>query len=254
VEVNAPARRVVVALPVVLTVLIAVVIGGLVVVQDQRQSQQVDEAETVAQTYLRAVESFRSSIIAKVDRADASDPGALSTVIDRAMAEPPRLGNASAYGREHSTSYAEALQTRATVLRPFQRLSATLRKADTALGFIRAARKVLGLRATDYVGYGFITTSTRVPSELIPAFGRARDEFDRVQVPKGQEELARKVHDAAQYVVDQASVLATRIDSRRNFSFSYSEEFDAVAEAIDDYATQVKGDVAEAVAEVTADS
>ena len=251
---SAPARRVVVALPVVLTIVIAVVIGTLVIVQDQRQSRQVDEAEAVAQSYLREVEAFRSSIIAKVDRADASDPGALSTVLDRAMAKPPRLGEAPAYGREHSASYADALQTEATVLRPFQRLSATLRKADTALTFIQAARKVLGLRATDYVGYGFITTSTRVRSELIPAFVQARDEFDRVRVPKGQEELASKVHDAAQYVVDQASVLAARIDSRRNFSFSYSDQFQEVADAVDDYATQVKGDVAEAVAEVTAAS
>ena len=251
---NAPARRVVVALPVVLTIMIAVVIGGLVIVQDQRQTRQVDEAEAVAQSYLREVEAFRSSIIAKVDRADASDPGALSTVLDRAMTKPPRLGDAPAYGREHSASYADALQTEATVLRPFQRLSATLRKADTALTFIQAARKVLGLRATDYVGYGFITTSTRVRSELIPAFVRARDEFDRARVPKGQEELAAKVYDAAQYVVDQASVLAARIDSRRNFSFSYSDQFQEVADAVDDYATQVKGDVAEAVAEVTAAS
>ena len=150
--------------------------------------------------------------------------------------------------------YKRQLQTEATVLRPFQRLSATLRKADTALTFIQAARKVLGLRATDYVGYGFITTSTRVRSELIPAFVRARDEFDRARVPKGQEELAAKVHDAAQYVIDQATLLAERIENRQNFSFSYREEFQAVADAVSDYATRIKGDFAEAVAEVTAAS
>jgi hypothetical protein len=254
VEVNVPTRRVVVALPVILTIVIAVVIGALVVVQDQRQSSQVDEAETAAQDYLAQVAKFRSSVITKVDAADATDPGALSKVIDRAIAEPPRLEEAPAYGREHSSSYAEAVQTEATVLRPFRRLSATLREADTALEFIVAARKLLGLRATDYVGYGFITTSTRVRAELIPAFVHARDEFDRVTVPKGQERLARKVHDAAQYVIDQASLLANSIEARRNFSFSYREEFQAAAAAVDDYATKVKGDVAEAIAEVTATS
>ena len=247
-------RRAVVALPVLLTIVIAVVIGALVVVQDQRQSRQVSDAETVAQDYLAQVEKFRSSVIAKVDAAGAKDPGALSRVVDRAIAKPPRLPEAPAYGREHSSSYAEALQTEATVLRPFKRLSATLRKADTALDFIVAARHVLELRATDYVGYGFITTSTRVRSELIPAFVRARDEFDRVKVPQGQEDLAKKVHDAAQYVIDQASLLATSIESRQNFSFSYREEFQAAAEAVSDYATKVKGDVAEAVSEVTAPS
>ena len=250
---NVPTRRVVVALPVTLTVVIAVVIGALFMVQNQRQSSQVDEAEAVAQDYLARVETFRSSVIAKVEAADASDPGAVSKAIDRATAEPPRLADAPAYGREHSASYAEALQTQATVLRPFKRLSGTLREADTALEFIVAARHVLELRATDYVGYGFITTSARVRSVLIPAFVRARDEFDRVRVPKGQEKLARQVHDAAQYVINQASVLADRIETRQAFSFSYREEFQAAADAVSDYATQVKGDVAEAIAEVTAE-
>jgi hypothetical protein len=254
VEVNVPTRRAVVALPVILTVVIAVVIGALVVVQDHRQSDQVAEAEVVAQDYLASVETFRSSVIAKIEAADAKDPGAMSKVIDRAIARPPHLADAPAYGREHSTAYAEALQTEATALRPFKRLSATLRKADTALEFIIAARNVLELRATDYVGYGFITTSTRVRSELIPAFVRARDEFDRVPVPKGHEKLARKVHTAAQYVIDQASLLASRIESRQNFSFSYREEFQEAADAVSDYATQVKGDVAEAIADVTAES
>lgn len=250
---NVPTRRVVVALPVILTVVIAVVIGALVLTQDHRQSEQVDEAEAVAQDYLADVQTFRSSVIAKVEAADAKDPGALSKVIDRAIAEPPRLGSAPAYGREHSASYAEALQTRATVLRPFERLSATLREADTALEFIVAARKVLELRASDYVGHGFLTSSARVRSELIPAFVRARDEFDRVRVPKGKEELAQKVHDAAQYVINQATLLADSIENRRNFSFSYRDEFQEAADAVSDYATTVKGDVAEAIAEVTAE-
>ena len=250
---NVPTRRVVIALPVILTVVIAVVIGALVMVQNQRQSSQVDEAETVALDYLDHVEKFRSSVIAKIAAADAADPAAVANAIDRAIVEPPRLADAPEYGREHSASYAEALQTEATVLRPFKRLSTTMREADVALDFIVAARHVLEMRATDYVGYGFITTSTRVRSELIPAFVRARDEFDRVRVPKGQEKLAQQVHDAVQYVIDQASVLADRIETRQAFSFSYREEFEVAADAVSDYATRVKGDVAEAIAEVTAE-
>ena len=247
-------RKAVVALPVILTIVIAVVIGALVVVQDQRQSDQVAEAETVAQDYLAAVEKFRSSVRASVEAADGEDPGDLSMLVDRAIAKPPRLAGAPPYGREHSTAYAEALQTRSTMLRPFKRLSATLRRADVSLEFINAARKVLELRASDYVGNGFITTSARVRSELIPAFVRARDEFDRATVPKGQEKLARTVHDAAQYVIDQATVLADRIESRQNFSFSYQEKFQKAADAVSDFGTQVKGDVAEAMAEVSAES
>lgn len=247
-------RRVATALPVILTIVIAVVIGALVLVQNQRQTDQVDEAEVVAQDYLARVQRFRSSVIARIEAADASDPEAVSEAIDRAIAEPPRLGDAPKYGREHSPSYAEAVQTKASVVRPFKRLSVTMREADVALEFIAAARRVLELRATDYVGYGFLTTSARVRSELIPAFIRAHDAFDRARVPKGQEKLAQQVHDAAQYVVDQASLLADRIEARQTFSFSYREEFQAVADAVNDYATKVKGDVVEAIADVTADS
>lgn len=250
---NVRTRRVVVVLPIILTLVITVAIGALVVVQDQRQSHQVSQAESVAQDYLANVEKFRSSVVKQVEAADGADPQVLSKVVDKAIAHPPRLPDAPEYGREHSRAYGEALQTRATVLRPYKRLSATLRQADIALDFIVAARKVLRLRATDYVGFGLITSSGRVRSELIPAFTKARDEFDATRVPNGQEKLARKVHDAAQYVIDQAALLADRIERRQSYSFTYQGQFQAAADALSDYATKVKGDVVEATTAVTAE-
>lgn len=247
------ARRIVIALPVILTVLIAAVIGGLIAVQNQQQSDQVAEAEVVAQDYLADVERFRTRAVEQIAKADGKDPATLKKVVDRITARPPSLPDAQSYGREHSNSYAEAAQTEATVLLPFERLSLTLGRADTALDFILAARKALKTRATDYVGFGFVTSSGPVRSSLIPAFTKARDEFDAAAVPKGQQKLAKKVRSAVQYVIDQAFVLADRIDRRQNFSFTYQEEFQAAADAVSDYATQVKGDVAEAVNAVTAD-
>ncbi|MEJ7635291.1 hypothetical protein [Aeromicrobium sp.] len=248
------ARRVVIALPVILTLLIALVIGGLITLQNQRQSQQVGEADAVAQDYLADVETFRSGVVDRISRSKQTDPGALRRIVDKAIARPPKLADAPAYGRQNSSTYAEAAQTQATVLGSFKRLSSTLRRADTALGFIVAARKVLTLRATDYLGFGLITSSSPVRSELIPAFVEARDEFARVPVPKGKEELAAMVLDAAQYVIDQATVLAQRVESRQSFAFSYQEQFQRAADAVSDFGTQVKGDIAEAINAVTADS
>lgn len=243
-----------IALPVILTVLIAVAVGALVLVQDQRQADQVAEADQVAQAYLRQIASFRSTVVDRVNESDEADPGALGAIVRRAIAKPPRLGSVTTYGREHSTAYAEAVQVRETALRPYRRLISTLRRADDSLEFIEAARKVLELRATDYVGSSLITSSAPVRSSLIPAFVKARDEFAQVPVPKGQEELAAKVRAAAQYVIDQATVLADRIESRQSFSFTYQEQFQDAADALGDYGTVVKGDVAEAVAAVTAES
>jgi hypothetical protein len=247
-------RRVVIALPVVLTLLIAVVIGGLIAWQDQRQSDQVRRAETIAQDYLAKVDTFRSAAVKKIAHAGVDDPGELKRVVDRVTAHPPRLRPASGYGEEHSSLYAEAAQTEATVLQPFRRLSATLARADVALDFIRAARHVLELRATDYVGTGYITSSAAVRSSLIPAVVKVRDELDATRVPKGQGRLARQVRDAAQYVIDRATLLADRLDRRQSFSFSYQEEFRAASEAVNGYATRVKGDITEAVNAVAADS
>ena len=244
---NVPIAGPSIALPVLLTVVIAVVIGALVVVQDQRQSSQVDEADAVAQDYLAQVGDVPVVGHRQGRGGRRHGPGSA----EQGRSTGPSRSHRDWRMRRHTGASTlrrtpRPCRPRRPLLQPFKRLSATLRKADVALEFIVAARKVLELRATDYVGYGFITTSTRVRSELIPAFVRARDEFDRVQVPQGQEQLAKKVHDAAQYVIDQASLLANSIESRQNFSFSYREEFQAAADAVSDYATKVKGDVAEA--------
>ena len=82
-----------------------------------------------------------------------------------------------------------------------------------------------------------------VLTSLVPL---ARDELARVRVPKGQEALARTVRDALQVVIDRATVLADSIDANRSFSFSYADEFTAAIAAVDDYATTVEGDLAEA--------
>lgn len=235
-----------IALPVVLTVVIAGIIGALVAAQSHRQTEQIAQADLVAQDYLGAVSSFRSTIVKRVADGKQADPGALRKIVERAVAEPPKLAKASRFGREHSAVYAEAEQTEATILEPFTRLSATLKRADTAGDFIAAAQSVLALRATDYISTS-VTSSGPIRSTLIPVLTAARDRFSRVQVPPGRQELAKQVTDAVQYLIDKASELANRIDSREYFSFSYQEEFQTASDAVSDYATQVKGDVTEAV-------
>ena len=89
-------------------------------------------------------------------------------------------------------------------------------------------------------------------TRLLPAFVEARDTFAAVRVPTGQQQLAATVRDALQYVVDRATALADSIDAGRSYSFSYTQEFTAAMAAVDDYATTVEGDLAEAVNAVTA--
>jgi hypothetical protein len=240
-------RRLAVFLPVLVTVLLAAVIGALIVVQNQRQSDQVTAADGVAEAFLSDVGTFRGEVARAMRGARTADPEALRRALKKALADPPQLGDASPYGTEQSASYVAAQDTEQTFLQPYRRLDRELRKADVSLTFIEAARAALELRATDFVGSGPLDDSGPVRSRLIPAFVAARDRLAMVQVPDGQGRLAATVRDAVQYVIDQATTLADSIEANRSFSFTYSQQFKAAADAVNDYATIVHGDVTEAI-------
>jgi hypothetical protein len=254
---NGRARRAFIVLPVLITLVVAVLVGVLAVLQNQHQTDQEAKAESVGQDYLSSVATFQLGAARKIHAVDVKDAGdvvELERIVKVAIARPPKLPDVSGYGRRHSPAYRQAARTAASLLTPYRHLSATLARAETSEAFIAAARKVLGLRATDYVGFGLINDSGKVRSSLIPAFSKARDAFADVEVPAGEAELAATVRDAVQYVIDESSVLAARIDTEQNFSFGYDEQFQAALDAVDDYATEVQGDLEEAIQAATNDS
>ena len=251
---NGRARRAFIVLPVLITLVVAALVGVLAVLQNQHQTDQEAEAESVGQDYLSNVASFRLSTTRKIHAVDSDDAAKLERIVKAAIAKPPKLPAVSGYGRTHSAAYHQAERTASSLLTPYRHLSATLDRVTTADTFIAAARKVLGLRATDYVGSGLISDSSKVRSALIPEFAQARDTFAAVKVPKGQAKLAATVHDAVQYVIDESSMLAARIDAHQNFSFRYDQKFQAALDAVNDYATEVQGDVEEAIQTATNDS
>lgn len=246
------ARKAAMVLPVLITLLVGAAVGGLVIIQNQRQSDQVAEAEAIGQDYLSAAATFKARVSKAIKAADSTKLAEITRVLDTEVAKPPRLPAASKYGQQNSSTYREAIDVQSTLLGPYEALSATLKRAKVAETFIKAGRNVLETRATDYVGFGVITSSEPIRSKLVPAFVAARDSFDAVPVPKGQQKLASTIHDAAQYVIDQATTLADRIEARQSFSFSYTDQFQVAADALNDYATTVEGDVTEAVNTVIA--
>ncbi|MRK01182.1 hypothetical protein GEV27_06570 [Aeromicrobium sp. S22] len=248
---SARGRRLTIFLPVLVTLALGVLVGLLVVVQAQRQNAQVVEADDVATQYLADVSTFRSEVGREVRGVRQADPGDLRRVLRKAVADPPELGDAPSYGTERSEVWQEAVATQQALLQPYRRLDRTLRRADVALAYIETARKVLGMRASDYVGTGVLSDSAAVRARLIPAFARARAELDSVRVPQGQQRLAATVRGAVQYVIDQATALADSVEANRGFSFTYAEQFQTAIDAVDDYATVVNGDVAEAINAVT---
>jgi hypothetical protein len=236
--------------PVVVTLLTAAAVGVAVVVQDHRETSRIARADEVAEAFLSDVGMFRGDVARAVARARDAEPAEVRRVLAAAVADPPELGEAPA-GAERSEAYASAAATARTFLDPYRRLDRRLRSADVALTFVAAAREALGVRATDYVGFGPVGDSVAVRTRLVPAFVEARDDFAAVRVPRGQQALSATVREALQYVIDRATALADSIEAGRSYSFSYTQEFTAALAAVDDYATTVEGDLAEALNAVT---
>ena len=240
-------RRLALFLPVVVTVVLAAVIGASVVVQQQKQSDRLAAADAAAEAFMSDVGMFKGAVAREIRGARTAEPADLRRVLRTALADPPRLGGAPSSGVTRSTAYAAAQETEAGLLQPYRRLDRALKEGAVAHTFITASREALALRASDYVGSTVLDDSRRIRSDLIPAFVAARDRLVAVPVPDGQEQLAATVRDAVQYVIDQATTLAASIEANRSFSFTYSDQFQAAAEAVDGYAAVVDGDVTEAI-------
>ena len=136
-------------LPVLITLLIGAAVGGLVVVQNQRQDDQVAAAESVGQDYLSEVALFRSRVAKAIKAADSTKLDEIQRVLSTETAKPPKLPEVSAYGRQNSSTYREAIDVQSTLLGPYEQLSATLKEAKVSETFIAAARTLLELRASD---------------------------------------------------------------------------------------------------------
>lgn len=236
--------------PVVITVLIAAGLGAFIVVQSQQQSEQLEQADAVAADYLSAVAMFRAGVVKAVKKPDPESPQAIRKALIAAIDEPPVLAEANSFGIENSTAYMLAEEVEAGLLEPYREVSAELKRASVALAYVKTAREVLDMRITDYVTSTTLSDSVELRSSLIPAFVSARERLAAATVPKGQEKLAATVDAAVQYLIDQASTLASSIDDRRNYSFTYASQFEVAITAVEDYATKVTGDLTESLNEL----
>ena len=234
-------------LPAFATLVLAAAIGTAIIVQNQAQTDRIAEADRTADRFVSEVGLFRSVVVEAINGSGEDDPGELVKVLDAATAKRPVLGQASTDGAERSAAYADAQRIQETLLDPYRDLRRELRRADLALDFIAACYEALGHKVSDYVGFGGVSSSRPIREKLIPAFVRAREEFEAARVPRGQQKLADRVVGALQYVIDQSTLLADRIDANRNYSFNYGDQFDRAAGAVGDYAATVKGDLLEAI-------
>lgn len=234
-------------LPVIITVLLGVGLGGYVVIENKKQADRIDHADDLGADFLSESATFRDRIAAALSDVDDDDPAALRVALKEAAANPPALDKVDPDAAELSSTYREAETAEQGLMKPYETLAQALKKAEADLTFFDAAEHALTLDANDFVTGTQLSSSGELRTNLIPAFVKERDAFARVPVPKGAETTAKLVTSALQGVIDGATGLADSIDAGRNDSFGYGEQHKAAAAALNDFSAQANGDFTEAM-------
>ena len=240
------ARRAAFILPTIITIAVIALIGWVILQQRQERSDRIAEAEKVGAAYFSDVATFEAEVQRELSRVRSGDPADLKTVVDENLKDPPVLGPAPD-GAEASKTYRAALKAEPTVLDPYESLSDKLGRAADAEDFVKAAEDVLDNGPIVLLGYGTVSDSGPLRERVIPELNRTLAEFRAVKVPKGAHDVAVKVDGALGYVIGQVGEMANHADDGTSYEFSYNTQYNAARQAVRDYATEINGDVAEAL-------
>ena len=239
-------RKAAFILPTIITVAVIALAGTALLQQRQERSERLAEAEKVGSTYFSAVATFEAEVNRELGEVRSGDPADLKKVVDENLRQPPVLGPAPE-GAEGSKTYRAAVKAEATVLDPYTSLSGKLGRAAEAEDFVKAARNVLDNGPIVLLGAGLVFDSGPLRNRVLPELNRTLAEFRAVDVPNGAQDVAVKVDGALTYVIDHVETMADRADEGSSYEFSYDTQYNAARQAVQDYATKIDGDVAEAL-------
>ena len=220
--------------------------GTALLQQRQERSERVAEAEKVGAAYFSDVATFEAEVQRELAKVRSGDPADLKKVVDENLKHPPELGPAPE-GAESSKTYRAAVKAEPTALEPYESLSAKLGRAAQAEDFVKAADKVLEQRPDRAARRRTGVRQRAVAQPRPPGAEPPLAEFRAVEVPKGAQDVAVKVDGALTYVIGQVARMADRADAGSSYEFSYDTQYNAARQAVRDYATEIDGDVAEAL-------
>ena len=239
-------RRAAFILPTIITVVVIALAGTALLQQRQVRSERLAEAEKVGAAYFSDVATFEAEVQRKLTKVRSGDPADLKKVVDENLKRPPVLGSAPE-GAEDSKTYRAAVEAEPTVLEPYESLSKKLGRAVEAEDFVKAASDVVDNGPIVLLGYGLVFDSGPLRNRVIPELNQSLAEFRAVKVPKGARDVAVKVESALTYVINQVKKMADRADAGSSYEFSYDTQYNAARQAVQDLATEIDGDVAEAL-------
>ena len=239
-------RRAAFILPTIITIVVIALAGTALLQQRQARSERLAAAEKVGAAYFSDVATFEAEVERELGKVRSGDPADLKKVVDENLKQPPVLGPAPE-GAEDSKTYRAAVEAEPTVLEPYESLSKKLGRAVEAEDFVKAASDVLDNGPIVLLGYGLVFDSGPLRNRVIPELSQSLAEFRAVKVPKGAGDVAVKVESAVTYVINQVDKMADRADAGASYEFSYDTQYNAARQAVQDLATEIDGDVAEAI-------
>lgn len=243
---NGGVRKAAVILPTITTIALIAFAGTVLLQQRQDRSDRLAEAERVGAVYFSDVATFQAEVQAELAKVDSGEPADLKKVVDAKMEDPPVLGPAPE-GAQESKTYQAAIKASATVLDPYESLSTKLGRAADAARFVEAADDVLDNGPLVLLGSSLVLDAEPLRDRVLPRLNQSLAEFRALAVPRGAGEVAVQVESALLYVIDQVTTMANRADRGSSYEFSYDTQYDAARQAVRDYATEIDGDVAEAL-------
>jgi hypothetical protein len=244
--VSGGARKAAFVLPTIITIAVIALVGWVILQQRQERSDRIAQAEKIGAAYFSDVATFQAQVQRDLSKFRSGDPADLKKVVDEDLKDSPVLAP-SPDGAEASKTYRAAVKAQGTVLDPYRSLSDKLGRAAQAEDFVKAADDVLDHGPIVLLGYGTVFDSGPLRQRVLPELNRSLSEFRAVKVPKGAHDVAVKVDGALTYVIGQVDKMADHADDGTSYQFSYDTQYNAARQAVRDYATEIDGDVAEAL-------
>lgn len=240
-------RRRLVVLVLAPTILVGLVLGAVFIVDARSQQQEVERAEAAATRYQDRLAAYRSAVVSDLDAVDATDPMTVSEVLDRHAEELPELQPVPERAAAASVEYETARRTQASVSDGLETVQRVIETSAPSTEFVAAARRALSVEPTSLAPSGAVASGDPLRNALLPPMRTALASFESVPVPQGAETASEAVSAALQHVIDEGEQLAAMLDAGRSGSFTWQAEYQAAAEAVQQYEDGVQADLREAL-------
>jgi len=238
-------------------IVIVIILGVTLSVKNANDQASVKKADEIAATYQPDITDYSKlaneeikTQIAKVNSEQTAKE--FANVVTAKIKAIPALGSVDVYGAEHSEAYKKAAASKDQLTALYQDL-AKYAGGELAItyAFADSVQGLLNMKVNDYIGGGAVMDGSPVREKLIPAYQAALDKFKNVQVPKGQEELAKNTTTTYTNFIVAANDAAKKLDAHESFSFDFSEQFATLQNQLNTLKTTTQANFMTAVQKAT---